>query len=396
MLAATGVGAGDLLTASLAGSVVGLSVLWAASVGALCKWFLNEGLARWQMATGTTLLNGWITHLGRPLQWIFLTYFLVWSWFTGGALINACGVAGTGLFALSDDLRTSKIIWGIAHALIGLLLVRFGGFKLFEKLMTSFIVLMFVTVIVTAFFCRPDWGEVLRGLVVPRVVSVPQSAVWTVGVLGGVGGTLTMLSYGYWIAEQKRSGEHGLRSSRIDLAVGYCMTALFGVAMIIIGSHVTLDRGPTLALDLAGQLEQVAGIGGRWLFLVGFWAAVFSSLIGVWQSVPYLFADFWRTRRGLATDDLTATSAYRGYMLALAILPLPLLWVSVGRAQLIYAAFGALFMPFLAATLLLMNNRRQWVGRMCNGAITNVALILILALFAALAIRQAVLSLSQF
>ena len=64
LVAATGVGAGDLVTASLAGSEVGLVLLWAAVLGALLKWALNEGLARWQMATGTTLLQGWVQKLG--------------------------------------------------------------------------------------------------------------------------------------------------------------------------------------------------------------------------------------------------------------------------------------------------------------------------------------------
>ena len=64
LLAATGVGAGDLLTSTLAGSEAGLVVIWAVVVGAFLKWVLAEGLARWQLATGTTLLEGWIAHLG--------------------------------------------------------------------------------------------------------------------------------------------------------------------------------------------------------------------------------------------------------------------------------------------------------------------------------------------
>jgi len=59
LVAATGVGAGDLLTASIAGSRAGLAVLWAALAGGLLKWTLNEGIARWQLATGTSLLAGW-------------------------------------------------------------------------------------------------------------------------------------------------------------------------------------------------------------------------------------------------------------------------------------------------------------------------------------------------
>ena len=143
LVAATGVGAGDVLTAGLAGSAVGLAVLWAAVAGAGFKWFLSEGVGRWQMATGKTVLEGWITCLGKWIQWVFIVYLLVWSFLTGGALITACGVAGAGLYPFSDDMVISKIIWGVIHSLMGLVLVLVGGFKLFEKLMSIFIGVMF-------------------------------------------------------------------------------------------------------------------------------------------------------------------------------------------------------------------------------------------------------------
>ncbi len=129
LVAATGVGAGDLFTATLAGSEVGLALLWAAAAGAFLKWTLNEGIARWQMATDTTLLAGWILRLGGWIQWVFIPYFLLWTFMVGGALVNACGVAGAGLLPLGD-METSKIIWGIVHSLAGLVLVWVGGYKL--------------------------------------------------------------------------------------------------------------------------------------------------------------------------------------------------------------------------------------------------------------------------
>jgi Mn2+/Fe2+ NRAMP family transporter len=46
LVAATGVGAGDLATAAFTGSHVGVAVLWAVVLGALLKFVLNEGLAR--------------------------------------------------------------------------------------------------------------------------------------------------------------------------------------------------------------------------------------------------------------------------------------------------------------------------------------------------------------
>jgi Mn2+/Fe2+ NRAMP family transporter len=381
LLAATGVGAGDLLTASLAGSRFGLTLLWAAWVGALLKWFLTEGIARWQMATGTTLVEGWIARLGGWIRWAFGAYLVAWAFFTGGALASACGVAGTGLLPIGDP-ETSKIAWGVIHSMVGLAIVWRGGFRTFERFMGVCTGLMFVSVVLTAALLRPDIGGVLAGLALPSIPSLPSSpssgTAYTLGVLGGVGGTVTLLSYGYWIRERDRAGRTGVTESRIDLAAGYAMTAVFGLAMIIVGSRVTLRQGPTAALELAGQLALALGPAGKWIFLVGFWAAVFTSLLGVWQSVPYLFADLVTTGNAAGTPR-----AYRGFLLFLATVPLLLLWTTLERAQLLYAVFGSLFMPLVALTLLVMNNRTAWVGReFRTGWVMNLALGITLAFFA--------------
>lgn len=388
LVAATGVGAGDLLTASLAGARHGLTLLWAAGLGALLKWFLNEGIARWQMATESTLLAGWTRHLGRAVRWAFLIYLLPWAYFTGGALITACGVAGTGLLPIGGP-QTSKVVWGVLHSLVGFVIVWRGGFRIFVRFMAVCTVAMVAAVLLSAILIQPDWGAVVHGLFVPHLP--PGGTAYTLGVLGGVGGTVTLLSYGYWIRESGRTGLEGARTCRIDLAAGYTLTGLFGVAMIIIGSRVTLERGPTAALELASQLQLALGPIGKWIFLAGFWGAVFSSLLGVWQSVPYIFADFItlpkRAPGGL--PDLKTTPAYRWFLIAIAIVPVLQLGITVERAQLLYAVMGALFMPFLALTLLLMNTRRRWMGDgFVSGWITNTALTATFVLFSYVGLGQ--------
>jgi Mn2+/Fe2+ NRAMP family transporter len=394
LVAATGVGAGDLITAGLAGSEIGLALLWAAAAGSLLKWTLNEGLARWQMATGTTLLEGWSRHLGGWVRWLFLFYFLIWSYSVGGALINACGVAGAGLFPLGNP-HTSKIIWGIFHSLLGLLLVRIGGFRIFQYIMSGVVVIMVGTVLLTVFRLQPDWPAVARGLFIPSLP--PGGTAWLVGVIGGVGGTVTLLSYSYWIHDKGRRGLEGVRSCRLDLGAGYLLTALFGISMIFIGSRVEIGgSGAGVALTLAGELERALGPVGRWIFLVGFWGAVFSSLLGVWQSVPSIFSDFFRlqkkdTSTGNPTTipDLTRTKAYRWYLAAIAIVPLHLLWFSLKQVQLVYAVLGAIFMPFLAVTLLILNNRIQLVGRpFRNSLAINILLIMTLVFFSFIGVRE--------
>lgn len=388
LVAATGVGAGDLLTASLAGARVGLALLWAAVLGAVLKWTLNEGIARWQLATGTTLLEGWSARLGGWVRWPFFIYFLAWSFMVGGALISACGVAGDGLLRLGDA-KMSRAVWGILHSGAGLVLVWVGGFRVFEKVMSACIAAMFAGVLLTAVLLRPDWAAVAGAMVAPKLTR--EGLPWALGILGGVGGTVTLLSYGYWIREAGRTGEAGLKACRFDLAVAYGATALFGMAMILIGSRIRVeDSGADVALRLADQLGRVLGPPGRWLFRVGFWGAVFSSLLGVWQSAPYLFADFLASGRGRGpAQDLARSGPYRGYLIAIATVPTLLLWLSVRRVQLAYAVMGALFMPLLAVTLLLLNNRRRWVGdRFHNAWPINLLLVLTLLLFASLGILQ--------
>jgi Mn2+/Fe2+ NRAMP family transporter len=391
LVAATGVGAGDLLTAGLAGSAIGTALLWAAVAGALLKAFLNEGISRWQLATGTTILEGWIDKLGKWIQWIFLIYFIGWTFLTGGALVSACGVAGNGLLPVSINATTSKNIWGIFFSVGGFIVIRIGGFRVFERLMMFCISLMFFTVLSTAVLSRPDWDSVARGLILPSIS--PDGLGWTLGVLGGVGGTVTILSYGYWIREKNREGYVFLKTCRLDLGIAYCLTAIFGISMIIIGSKVHISGGGANAAPLlAEQLNIVLGPLGKLTFLIGFWGAVFSSLLGVWQSAPYLFADFIHLRKRDLKEknlDFKNTNAYRFYQVAITLGSLPFLVLSVKQAQLAYAIFGAFFMPLLALTLLIMNNRIEWVGlKFKNGILANFVLVITLLFFLYVAVRE--------
>ncbi|MGH7213865.1 MAG: Nramp family divalent metal transporter, partial [Tepidisphaeraceae bacterium] len=221
LVAATGVGVGDIAGAGFAGSKLGYAVLWAVVLGAFIKFVVNEGLMRWQLATGQTLLEGAVLRFGRIVQWLFLVYLLVWSWAVASALISASGVAAHALAPVFKDPQTGKIVWGIAHSLVAVVLILLGGFKRFEQAMTALLVFTFASVIATAIASSPDWGAVARGLFVPRIPTGagPDAVLWTLVVMGGVGGTLTMLCYGYWIREQGRSGPEFLKTCRIDLVV---------------------------------------------------------------------------------------------------------------------------------------------------------------------------------
>ena len=394
LVAATGVGAGDLATGAFAGGQLGLAVLWAVIVGALMKFVINEGLARWQLATGDTFLEGSVRCFGRILQWLFLIYLCLWSFMVGAALMSACGVAGHAIRPILDPSR-DKIIYGLIHSVVAVVLVWLGGYRLFEKIMGLCIGLMFVVVVVTAIALQPSWSEVAAGLFVPTIPKIETDGLqWTVALMGGVGGTLTVLCYGYWIREEGRQGTDWIPYCRIDLAVGYTMTAIFGIAMIIIGSELgELEnaKGASLVMLIAARLEEALGAAGPYAsmaFLIGSWGAFFSSLLGVWQSVPYLFADTWSLMQQDPESEERVTvdvkgSAYRTYLLLIASVPAIGLLMDFKQIQKAYAVVGALCIPMLALALLYLNGRADLVGqRHKNSWLTMLLLAATLLFFA--------------
>ena len=171
------------------------------------------------------------------------------------------------------------------------------------------------------------------------------------------------------------------------------MTAVFAIAVMLISAGVQPEvmKGSEMVLSVARHLGSVVGDTGQAFFLVGFWAAVFSSMLGVWQGVPYLFCDFIQAgkQKTIREPIDTGSMTYRGYLLFMAIVPMVL--VDFGKPVwlvVLYAVVGAMFMPLLAALLLFMNNSRAWVGKATNGLYANAALVIALVLFLVLLVEK--------
>lgn len=85
---------------------------------------------------------------------------------------------------------------------------------------------------------------------------------------------------------------------RIDNAAAYVLIGVFVIAMLIVGAEVVRAAGVSLGASDEGLLELRTVLGDRYGatvadgFLIGFWAAPFSSLLGVWNGVSLMFADY--------------------------------------------------------------------------------------------------------
>jgi Mn2+/Fe2+ NRAMP family transporter len=391
LLAATGIGVGDMVASTIAGAEYGLTLVWALAAGVILKFAITEGAARWQLATGTTLIEGWREHLPRAAIGVFFIYFIVWSYFVSSALVTASALVPAAIFP-----QVPLTVWGVLHATAAFVMVWFGRYERFLAIVKWFIGLKFGAIIASALLIAlwsgADWsGASARS---------EFSTAYTLSLIGGVGGTVTLLSYGYWMREAGWSGRDRLTSAHADLTVSFSLVFLFCISMIFIATQIDwagqiLDEGPRLCLLLADRIGQEIGVAGRSVFLLGFWGAAFSSVLGVYHGVPFLFDDMlhvWRrqTPKGQQGRAYRAWAAYLALAAVSALVIQRPVWLVFA-----YTVVGSLFFPFVIATLLWLNNSRHVRGAR-NGRVVNAVLGAALLLYGYLAARALASLLNQY
>ncbi|MFE2495899.1 Nramp family divalent metal transporter [Streptomyces scopuliridis] len=403
VVAATGVGAGDLVATLIAGSKFGYTLMWAAVIGCVVKISLAEAAGRWHLATGRTLFEGWRS-LGRWTTGYFAVYVVVWGFVYGATAMSSSALPIVALFPDGPGLKT----WAVITGLIGLVFVWFNQYAVFERVMTVLIGVMFVVVMYVAIRVAPDLGASFAGL---APVLPDGSLLYTLGLIGGVGGTITMAAYGYWVNAKGWTNAGWMKVMRLDNRVAYITTGLFVVAMLIIGaellhsSQIALTKGDRGLIDLGTILEDRFGATTAKLFLVGFFATSFSSLIGVWHGVSLMFADFVerirKDRVGVVADETKKTTEevasgerersvpFRAYLLWLTFPPISLLFLDEPFGLVVvYGVLGAFFMPFLALTLVWLLNSSRTPKEWRNGILSNVMLTAAGLLFVVLCVQQ--------
>jgi Mn2+/Fe2+ NRAMP family transporter len=326
----------------------------------------------------------------------FVGYLVIWTVSVSAALTSACGL---GISNLTNGF-VSRPLGAVAHSLVGGGLVLIGGFSGFEKVMKALIATMFFSIVACAALTLHEPATILRGLFVPTIPSAGASSV--LSVLGGVGGSIAMLAYNYWLREQQMVGPTWIRFVRIDISIAYVFTAIFGMSIMIVANQAFHAAGVQITnqqavTKMAETLGASTGPVGFYAFSIGFWAAVFASLLGVWQSIPYLFADCYGLMRKLPQDTrerLKAVSSvpYRAALAFITVVPIGFAFLD--QPLIIIRTFtivGSLFIPFLAAALLYLNNVHipAGTGVPKNSWLNNAVLLLALVVFAVVGAAEA-------
>ncbi|WP_308291499.1 Nramp family divalent metal transporter [Microbacterium sp. G2-8] len=393
VVAATGVGSADMVATLVAGSTYGYMLLWAIVLGVILKIILVEGAGRYTVVTGKTIFEGWRS-LGKWPVYYFAPYIVIWGFIYAASAMSSTAMP---IAALFDGVPILSEIWpwAILTGLLAFVLVWFNRYSVFEKITAALVGLMFLTIVALAVIAAPNFLDTITGL----VPIIPEGGLFTtLALAGGVGGTITLAAYGYWLREKGWDKPRFLKVMRIDNMTAYIVTGIFVISMLIVGAEVVRAAGVALSSGDAGLLDLDSVLRDRYgdfigvWFLIGFWAAGLSSVLGVWHGVSLMFADFMGNVTGKGSDHPDSRNGGKWFKVYLIWLTFPpMLFLMLGKPillVLLYGFLGSLFMPFLAITLIPLLNTSRVPKEHRNRWYTNMALGFTALIFIVLGVYQ--------
>jgi len=382
-------GPGALLSNAAAGASYGYDLIWALALSLLFRYVWVNTSARYVLVTGESLLQGY-ARMGRWLVWTILVASIVVRHSTNLYTILLMGSAAQALIPL--PFAASGALWTLCFTLLGFAMMFWGGYPAMERGCRVLIAIMAGSLVAAALLSRPQPGPILWGTLVPWIPPTERvySAVLILtAMIGAQVGTLSNLSYAYFIGEKGWRGLSSIEKQRVDLLSSFGCRFLMGALLQIAAAGTLHPLG--VRVESAGELLRIftetMGVIGGISFGLGLWAVCFSNFVSGTAGYALIVRDIWRrfvTRRaasdGAPEDPAQHDPVYRCCVAVLGLSPLYILLTKVEPVALALTvrSLVVVLIPILGGALMILTNNKALMGSHRNGWLTNLAMGLML------------------
>ena len=366
----TWLGSGDIVSAGISGGNYGYALMWAMVFALLMRFFFVTTIAKFQLCNpyNEGLLDGLVRlhHLYAPF--LLLVIFII-GHINGTYMIAGIGETMNKLFGFGPYW-----LWGLLWVFIGISIVFKPIYGRFELIFKGFIILMTISLVGTAFWVGPNVGGILKGtfaLQLPTQQGPFSAIAVAMAMVGAVGGSLLNLVYPYFLEQKGWRGPQYRRVQTYDFILAVIVMIIFVLSVWTLGAELVHTSGRKIDdLDsLTALLSIVLGEGGKKLFYLGMFGAVYTSLLGNGLGLGYLASHaYQRWRAGEKSDkkvDYRTHPMYR--IVALWIMLSPFVWIFTGKADfvtltLLANTLMAVLIPALAGGLWWITANKRFIG----------------------------------
>lgn len=299
------IGTGSITTMGMAGAQYGMSMLWAVVLSGIFTYVLMVAFGHLTLVTGQTALQSFktkIPKIGKYVALYLMTALIL------GELVALIGVMGIVSELIQEGIRlasagqtlmipTARIILVVSTGIF--LMLWFGQYKLFEKVLTAFVILMVFCFVAVFFVVSPSYSAIMAGLV-PAIPSTPDASRLIAAMAGTTASAAVFIVRSTVIAEKGWTIDDLQHEKRDAFVSASVMVFLSAVVMAVAAGtlHVT---GTTMesTLEMIGLLEPIGGDLAAFLLIIGVAGAGLSTVFPIVLIAPWLVADYMGWKRDL-------------------------------------------------------------------------------------------------
>ena len=391
VVAAAFIGPGTVTTCTVSGASYGYTLLWALLFSTISVIILQSmasklGIVK-KVGLGEALRE---KYTGKGVR-ILLAILVIGAVFIGNVAYETGNISGgiLGLQAIWPSL--SKIPVAIVVFAIAAGLLLSGKYDIVEKVLTALVVLMGILFLITAIAVKPNFGEVLKGLFVPRVPQMNRAWFYVTGLIG-----TTVVPYNIYLhasSSAKKWGQEGdkdeaLKTSLTDSILSIGLGGIISMC-IVITAAVCYDGSGTAAIAngkaMAEQLKPILGSWATVAFGIGLFAAGMSSAITAPLAAAFASSGILGWGEDMKKKRFIAIWAI---VLLFGLVAVCTLGASPTEIILFAQAANAFLLPITAILLMIVCNDKKYMDGHNNGLVINILGVIVLALTLLIAFKN--------
>ncbi len=371
------IGTGSVTTMAKSGAQYGMSLFWALLLSCVFTFILMVAYGKLTLVTGRTALFNIKAEFKQG--WLLALYIL--AALIIGELLALIGVMGIVADLLQEGIRmitggtTVSTFWIILVLSVLLyVLLWLGGYKQFEKVLTAFVVLMGVSFIVVFFMLKPDFTEIVKGMV-PTVPDEP-GALGLIAAMAGTTCSAAVFIMRSVVVAEKGWGVNDLKTEKKDAFVSaFVMLLLSGIIMAVsAGTLHVMGLRLNNTVEMISLFEPLGGKLAALILIVGITGAGLSTVFPIVLIAPWLISDYTGKPRNLKTP------MYRWMILGGLLFAFGSVFLKQQPpALMIFSqAFQACILPAVAIPALILLNRKKLLGNYSANWKLNLGVIAVI------------------
>ena len=366
----TWLGAGDIVDMGVAGANYGYSLMWVLVLAVVMRFLFVSLIAKYQLCNsrGEGVLDG-LARLHPGYAPLLFVAAIVMGHVYGSYMTVGVGEACRNVTGLGEVW-----MWALLWNGLALVLVTRPQYQVIETLFKIFLAVLSISLLGTALWVGPEPAAILQGfyrLEMPEQAGQFDPLLVGTAMLGAIGGSLMNFVYPYFLDAKGWRGPGFRRLQVYDFLLAVGVMIVLNLAIWTLGAKLLWpDHSIEEMDDLPRLLSEVLGPGGRWLFYVGIFSAIYTSLIGHAIGLGMMGGHAWLRLRA-SGDQMFTVADYRTHpwyrVIAIFCLISPLIWTLPGMPDFVTLTLVAnggqiILLPVLAAGLWKITASAQLIG----------------------------------